>query len=84
MIEFRQSYIGPAIRKYGNIFRAGDCPADILSNRIHTIDLRLTSGSTAVHSDMLDVITSYSIHYTKLYETLPEFNHDLWFYCSKA
>ncbi len=54
MIEFRQSYIGPAIRKYGNIFRAGDCPADILSNRIHTIDLRLTSGSTAVHSDMLE------------------------------
>ncbi len=54
LIEFRQRYIGPAIRKYGNMFRAGDCPADILSNRLRTLDLRLTSGSTAVHSDMLE------------------------------
>ncbi len=54
LIEFRQSYIGPAIRKYGNMFRAGDCPADALSNRVRTMDLRLTSGNTAVHSDMLE------------------------------
>ena len=54
LIEIRQSYIGPAIRKYGNIFRAADCPADILSNRVRTIDLRLFSGNTAVHSDMLE------------------------------
>ena len=53
MIEFRQSYTGPAIRKYGNIFRAADCPGDFLSNRVRTIDLRLTSGATAVHSDMI-------------------------------
>ena len=26
MIEFRQPYIGPLIRKYGNMFRASDCP----------------------------------------------------------
>ena len=54
LIEFRQSYIGPAIRKYGNMLRAADCPADILSNRVRTLDLRLTSGNTAVHSDMLE------------------------------
>lgn len=54
LIEFRQSYIGPAVRKYGNLFRAGDCPGDILSNRLSTIDLRLSSGNTAVHSDMLE------------------------------
>ena len=54
LIEFRQSYIGPAIRKYGNIFRAADCPADILANRVRIIDLRLFSGNTAVHSDMLE------------------------------
>ena len=54
LIEFRQSYIGPAIRKYGNMLRSGDCPADIISNRIHTLDLRLTSGNTAVHADMLE------------------------------
>ena len=54
LIEFRQSYIGPAIRKYGNMFRAGDCPADVLLNRVRTLDLRLLSGNTAVHSDMLE------------------------------
>lgn len=53
MIEFRQSYIGPAIRKYGNMLRVGDCPCDALSNRRATIDLRFLSGKTAVHSDML-------------------------------
>ena len=53
MIEFRQSYVGPAIRKYGNMLRAGDCPNDAISNRKRTLDLRLTSGNTAVHSDML-------------------------------
>ncbi len=54
LIEFRQSYIGPAIRKYGNMIRVGDCPGDILSNRVGMIDLRLSSGNTAVHSDMLE------------------------------
>ncbi len=53
LIEFRQSYIGPAMRAFGNMFRVGDCPADPLSNRVGTVDLRLLSGSTAVHSDML-------------------------------
>ena len=52
MIEFRQNYIGPMIRKYGNMFRAHDCPNDILMNRMTIIDLRLLSGNTAVHSDM--------------------------------
>lgn len=53
LIEFRQRYIGPQIRRYGNIFRVSDCPGSAVSNRTGTIDLRLLSGSTAVHSDML-------------------------------
>ena len=53
LIEFRQSYIGPAILKYGNMLRAADCPMDVLSNRIRTLDLRLSCGPAAVHSDML-------------------------------
>lgn len=53
MIEFRQSYIGPAIRKYGNILRVGDCPIDAIKNRQDIVSMRLTSGKTAVHSDML-------------------------------
>ena len=53
MIEFRQTYVGPSIRKYGNMFRVTDCPNDAIKNRYDIINLRLTSGKTAVHSDML-------------------------------
>ena len=53
LIEFRQSYVGPSIRKYGNMLRVGDCPCDVLKNRVGVINLRLTSGKTAVHSDMI-------------------------------
>jgi alpha-galactosidase len=53
MIEFRQPYIGPLIRKYGNMFRASDCPNAYVLNRVRTIDLRLLSGDTAVHADMI-------------------------------
>lgn len=53
LIEFRQSYIGPAMRKYGNMFRAGDCPNAALTNRVRTTDLKLLAGTTAVHADML-------------------------------
>lgn len=53
LIEFRQSYIGPTARKYANILRVGDCPADIKANRCGIARLRLTSGRTAVHADML-------------------------------
>ncbi|WP_339246259.1 glycoside hydrolase family 36 protein [Paenibacillus sp. FSL F4-0243] len=53
LIEFRQTYIGPLMRKYGNMFRANDCPNDSIQNRVRTLDLRLLSGNTAVHSDMI-------------------------------
>ncbi|MBQ7907616.1 MAG: alpha-galactosidase [Clostridia bacterium] len=53
MIEFRQSYIGPAISKFGNIFRVTDCPCDPIYNREFSLNLRLSSGTTAIHSDML-------------------------------
>ncbi|MGE6309748.1 glycoside hydrolase family 36 protein [Bacillus cereus] len=53
MVEFRQRYIGPYMRKYGNIFRVGDCPNDAITNRVGIMDLRLLSGNTAVHSDMI-------------------------------
>jgi len=53
LIEFRQPYIGPLMRNYGNLFRAGDCPNDAICNRVRTIDVRLLAGSTATHSDML-------------------------------
>lgn len=53
MIEFRQGYIGPTIRKYGNMLRVGDCPCDAMRNKVGIVDLRLISGTSAVHSDMI-------------------------------
>jgi alpha-galactosidase len=53
MIEFRQPYIGPLIRKYGNMLRASDCPNSYVANRVKTTDVRLLSGGTAVHADMI-------------------------------
>lgn len=50
-IEFRQQYVGPTMRKFGNMFRAFDCPNDAVSNRIRITDVKLLCGNTAVHSD---------------------------------
>ena len=50
-IEFRQKYVGPMMRRFGNMFRAFDCPNDPVSNRIRTTDVKLLCGSSAVHSD---------------------------------
>ncbi len=54
LIEFRQKYIGPAIRQFGNMMRATDCPGDMQLNRQRIANLRLTSGGAAVHADMLE------------------------------
>jgi len=53
MIEFRQPYIGPLMRKYGNMLRATDCPNMSVVNKVRVTDIRLLGGSSAVHSDML-------------------------------
>ena len=52
-IEFRQKYIGPIMRTYGIMLRVEDCPMSPLHNRVGSIDLRMTSSTSAVHSDML-------------------------------
>ncbi|MGY3793922.1 glycoside hydrolase family 36 protein [Aquimarina sp. 433] len=52
VIEFRQKYTGPAMRKYGNMFRAFDCPGDSVMNRVRITDIKMLCGDTAVHSDM--------------------------------
>ncbi|MEM7381712.1 MAG: glycoside hydrolase family 36 protein, partial [Bacteroidota bacterium] len=52
-IEFRQKYTGPAMRKYGNMFRAFDCPGDATMNRVRITDIKMLCGSTVVHSDMV-------------------------------
>ena len=53
IIEFRQKYIGPELRRIGNIFRAFDCPNDSATNRLRTTDVRLIGGSSKVTADMV-------------------------------
>lgn len=50
-IEFRQKYVGPAMKKFGHMFRAFDSPNDPITNRVRITDVKLLSGRTAVHSD---------------------------------
>ncbi|MEO0731880.1 MAG: glycoside hydrolase family 36 protein, partial [Bacteroidota bacterium] len=52
LIEFRQKYIGPELRRLGKMFRAFDCPNDSATNRLRTTDVRLLAGQGVVHSDM--------------------------------
>jgi len=82
MIEFRQKYIGPCMRKYGNIFRVNDCPGDAVTNRVGTIDLRLLAGETAVHSDMLmwatdDSAASAALQLLNVLFAVPQFSMKL-------
>lgn len=77
MIEFRQNYIGPAMRQYGNIFRAADCPGNVVLNRVRTTDLRLLSGNTAVHSDMVmwskeDKVESAALQLINILYSVPQ------------
>ena len=87
LVEFRQRYVGPAIRQYGNMLRVGDCPGDYQQNRAGIARLRLTSGTTAVHADMLEWHVSESpeeaarhvlsslfgtVQYSLMLRTLPE------------
>ncbi|MCI5970376.1 MAG: alpha-galactosidase [Oscillospiraceae bacterium] len=53
IIEFRQSYVGPNLRKYGTMFRAVDCPVHYRQNRVSIVDLRMTCSNTVISSDML-------------------------------
>lgn len=53
LFEFRQTYVGPEILKYGTMIRVCDCAYDSVTNRIGTIDLRMMTTDIAVHSDML-------------------------------
>jgi len=77
MIEFRQSYIGPAMRKYGNIFRVGDEPNNAAGNRVGSMLLRNLTGNTSVHSDMVmwhyeDTVESAAMQLLHAVFTVPQ------------
>ncbi|WP_027635423.1 glycoside hydrolase family 36 protein [Clostridium butyricum] len=77
MLEFRQTYNGPIMRTYGNIFRAVDCPLDDLENRIRICDIRLIAGNSAVHSDMImwnvnDTVESAALQFINILFSVPQ------------
>jgi len=53
LYEYRQCYVGPAINRFGNMLRVGDCAYEAQLNRIGITDLRLLGYPVAVHADML-------------------------------
>lgn len=77
MIEFRQSYAGPIMCSFGNMIRVGDCPGDPLRNRVNSIQLRLTSGTSPVHSDMIlwnptDTVESAALEIINIMFSVPQ------------
>ena len=77
MIEFRQTYMGPCVRKYGNMMRVADCPNDAMLNRYDIVNLRFTSGKTAVHSDMImwnpeDTVESAALQFAHILYSVPQ------------
>ena len=77
LIEFRQPYTGPVMRRYGNMLRVADCPLDAVKNRAGIVDLRLLAGKTAVHSDMLmwnyeDTAESAALQFINVIFSVPQ------------
>jgi len=52
MIEYRQFYTNPLLQQYANMFRAVDCPNDIMENRTRTLDAR-NLNQQVIHADPL-------------------------------
>jgi alpha-galactosidase len=52
LIEYRQFYTSPVLQQYANMFRAVDCPNDIMENRTRTLDAR-NLNSQVIHADPL-------------------------------
>jgi alpha-galactosidase len=77
LIEFRQNYVGPLMRKYGNMFRASDCPNSAFLNRHRTTQVKLLCGNTAVHSDMImwnynEPVEIAAIQFTNIMFAVPQ------------
>ncbi len=52
LIEYRQFFTSPILQQYANMFRAIDCPNNILENRTRTLDAR-NLNKQVIHADPL-------------------------------
>ncbi len=77
LVEFRQPYTGPLMRKYGNMFRGVDAPNNAAANRAEVTDVRLLAGNTAPHSDMFiwhpdDTVESAALQFLNVLFAVPQ------------
>ncbi|GAA3465874.1 glycoside hydrolase family 36 protein [Nonomuraea roseola] len=82
LIEHRQPYTSPGLWPYANMVRATDCPLSPQENRQRTIDLRLTAGPVAVHSDMIlwhpdEPAEQVAVHLINALFSVPQLSVDL-------
>ncbi|MFF0864386.1 glycoside hydrolase family 36 protein [Nonomuraea sp. NPDC003560] len=82
LIEHRQPYTSPGLWPYANMVRAVDCPLSPQENRQRTIDLRLTAGPQAVHSDMIlwhpdESAEQVAVHLINVLFSVPQISVDL-------
>ncbi len=52
LIEYRQFFTSPVLQQYANMFRAIDCPNDVMENRTRTLDAR-NLNNQVIHADPL-------------------------------
>lgn len=79
LFEFRQKYIGTKMQEVGNMFRVCDCPYNSMWNRIGIADLKLFSGKTAIHSDMImwskhDSVESAALQWINILFSVPQYS----------
>jgi len=77
LVEFRQPYTGPLMRKYGNMFRGVDAPNNAAANRAEVTNVRLLAGNTAPHSDMFiwhpdDTVESAALQFLNILFAVPQ------------
>ncbi|MFI6796970.1 glycoside hydrolase family 36 protein [Streptosporangium canum] len=82
LIEHRQPYTHPGLWPYANMVRATDCPLSPQENRQRTVDLRLTAGPVAVHSDMIlwhpsEPAEQVAVHLINALFSVPQISVDL-------
>jgi alpha-galactosidase len=82
LMEFRQPYIGPHMRKYANMFRAVDCGNCFADNRIRTLDIRMLCGAAIAHADPImwntcEPVESAAMQLTHTLFSVPQVSMDL-------
>lgn len=82
LIEFRQRYATPVMRRYSTAFRALDAPLDFDTNRRRIINLRSFTGRFPVYSDPIywhkgESLSNIALHFISCIFSVPMLSVDL-------